>query len=83
MVLEVKPKKTDYGKMTEEEVCGKNMKKKAALLSDWDDFEDAVQYFTAQSTEVSYIITRNKKDYLSSTITVVEPQEFLKIIENK
>ena len=56
---------------------------KAALLSDWDDFEDAVQYFTAQSTEVSYIITRNKKDYLSSTITVVEPQEFLKIIENK
>jgi len=56
---------------------------KAALLSDWDDFEDAVQYFTAQSIEVSYIITRNKKDYLSSTITVVEPLEFLKIIENK
>ena len=35
---------------------------KAALLSDWDDFEDAVQYFTAQSTELSYIITINKKD---------------------
>ena len=62
--------------MTQEEI-------KAALLSDWDDFEDAVQYFTAQSIEVSYIITRNKKDYLSSTITVVEPLEFLKIIENK
>ena len=42
-----------------------------------------VLYDTNIILDLSYIITSNKKDYLSSTITVVEPQEFLKIIENK
>lgn len=50
-----------------------------ALQSDWNDFEDAVQYFTAQNIEVSYIVTRNKRDYLLSDIEVVEPQEFLEL----
>lgn len=51
----------------------------AALKSGWNDFEDAVQYFTAQNIEVSYIITRNKKDYLSADIVVVEPEEFFNL----
>ena len=51
-----------------------------ALKSNWNDFEDAVQYFTAQNIEASYIVTRNKKDYLSGNISVVEPQEFFDLI---
>ena len=42
-----------------------------------------VLYDTNIILDLSYIITSNKKDYLSSKITVVEPLEFLKIIENK
>lgn len=41
-----------------------------ALDSDWSDFEDAVQYFTAISAQAESIITRNKKDFLKSTIPV-------------
>lgn len=42
-----------------------------------------VLYDTNIILDLSYIITSNKKDYLSCKITVVEPLEFLKIIENK
>ena len=42
-----------------------------------------VLYDTNIILDLSYIITSNKKDYLSSKSTVVEPLEFLKIIENK
>lgn len=62
--------------MTETEIL-------AALKSGWNDFEDAVQYFTAQNIEVSYIITRNKKDYLSADIVVVEPEEFFNLIKRE
>lgn len=55
----------------------------AALKSGWNDFEDAVQYFMAQNIEVSYIITRNKKDYLSADIVVVEPEEFFNLIKRE
>ena len=55
----------------------------SALKSGWNDFEDAVQYFTAQNIEVSYIITRNKKDYLSADIVVVEPEEFFNLIKRE
>ena len=55
----------------------------AARKSGWNDFEDAVQYFTAQNIEVSYIITRNKKDYLSADIVVVEPEEFFNLIKRE
>ena len=55
----------------------------AALKSGWNDFEDAVQYFTAQNIEVSYIITRNKKDYLSADIVVVELEDFFNLIKRQ
>lgn len=41
------------------------------------DFEDAVQYKSAQSIEADIIITRNKKDYKSFQITTQTPIEFL------
>lgn len=55
----------------------------AALKSGWNDFEDAVQYFTARNIEVSYIVTRNKKDYLSADIMVAEPQEFFNLMKRE
>ena len=47
----------------------------------WKDFEDAVQYVTAERIKADYIITRNTKDIESKKIPVVTPNEFLKIFE--
>ena len=49
----------------------------SSLRSDFNDFEDAIQYFSALKIKVDYIITRNKKDYASAQIPVFEPQEFI------
>ena len=48
-----------------------------ALNADWKDFEDCVQYNTAQQIKAEIIITRNTKDYESSAIRVMSPKEFL------
>ncbi|MDR0301119.1 MAG: PIN domain-containing protein [Treponema sp.] len=52
-----------------------------SLESEFKDFEDAVQYFTAVENNMDCIITRNINDYKKSTIQVYTPTEFLKIIE--
>ena len=41
------------------------------------DFEDGLQYQCALEETVDCIITRNKKDFLGSTIPVYTPNEFL------
>lgn len=51
-----------------------------ALHSDFQDFEDAVQCFTAQRVESDVIITRNVKDFVSSPILVKTPREFCDIL---
>ena len=50
---------------------------KDAITSNFSDFEDAVQYYTALSAKSDFIITRNEKDYLLSEITVLNPVDFL------
>ncbi|MBR1774203.1 MAG: PIN domain-containing protein [Bacteroidales bacterium] len=50
---------------------------KKALLSDFVDFEDALQYYSAIESEVDLIITRNNKDFPLSDIAVMTPDEFL------
>ncbi len=51
----------------------------AALRSGWNDFEDAVQYYTALSVpEICGIITRNKKDFRYSNLEVFDSRDFLK-----
>jgi predicted nucleic acid-binding protein len=52
-----------------------------ALESGFNDFEDAVQYFTAVENKMDYIITRNVEDYKESTIKVCTPSQYLKIKE--
>jgi predicted nucleic acid-binding protein len=48
-----------------------------SVKSEFKDFEDAMQYFSAMNENVDYIITRNKKDFEASAIPVLEPQEFV------
>ena len=51
-----------------------------AMKSDFKDFEDAVQYYSAlQNKNCSVIISRNLKDFQSSEINVMLPDEFLRI----
>jgi len=48
-----------------------------SLLSDFEDFEDAVQYNSALFQECSLIITRDKKGFKNAKISVLSPIEFL------
>jgi len=49
-----------------------------ALESSFNDFEDALQHYASvQQKLINHIITRNTKDYKSSEISVMTPQEFL------
>ena len=51
-----------------------------ALNSNFKDFENAVQYFTALQSNCSIIITRNGKDFKNSTIPSMTAEEFLSSI---
>jgi hypothetical protein len=48
------------------------------LNSDFNDFEDAVQYFTAIQNKLNAIITRNTKDFKKSEIPVLTAEEYIK-----
>jgi len=55
---------------------------KSSLASDFKDFEDAVQYYTAQEYKrIDVIITRNIKDYKKSSLPVMTPETFIKTFE--
>ena len=50
-----------------------------ALNSDFKDFEDALQNYSAeQNGTINTIITRNTKDYKKSKIGILTPEDFLK-----
>ena len=46
----------------------------------WNDYEDAVQTAAARRVHADYIITRNIRDYLQSTVPAYTPAEFLQRI---
>lgn len=48
-----------------------------ALSSDFKDFEDAIQYYTALEGNVHTLITRNVKDYKTASITIITPLEYI------
>lgn len=53
-----------------------------ALKSNFSDFEDAIQNFTAISDpDIKGIVTRNVKDYRFSTLPVVTPTELLALFK--
>ena len=52
-----------------------------SLVSDFRDFEDAVQYYSAIHVRADYVITRNKADYRDNQIPVLAPDEFLALLD--
>jgi predicted nucleic acid-binding protein len=51
----------------------------SAVVSNFNDFEDAIQFFTAGSqNHVQFIITNDKSGFRNSTISVYSSQDFLK-----
>lgn len=50
-----------------------------ALSCNWKDYEDAIQYKSAQASKCTSIITRNPKDFKGSTLPIYSIEEFYKI----
>lgn len=48
-----------------------------SLVSNMNDFEDAIQYYSAIQAKANFIITRDKKGYPNDKIPVLTPEEFL------
>lgn len=49
----------------------------SALNADWNDFEDALQYFCAIESNCEAIVTRNISDFNNSEIPVFTPNMLL------
>lgn len=52
-----------------------------AIVSDFSDFEDAIQYAFAIKNNLEIIITRNIKNYKKATISVFTPELFLSLLQ--
>jgi predicted nucleic acid-binding protein len=52
-----------------------------ALASDFKDFEDGIQYFTAIENGIQLLLTRNLKNYKSADIPVMTAEDFIKQLD--
>ena len=52
-----------------------------ALASSFTDFEDGLQYYAATASDLDAIVTRNKKDFRSAEIPVLNAEECVQWIE--
>ena len=50
-----------------------------ALNSEFEDFEDAIQYFSALQNDIEILLTRNLKDYKKAQISVLTAQDFINL----
>lgn len=50
-----------------------------SLNSDFKDFEDAIQYYTALENKLNLILTRNLKDFKLSKLPVMSAKEYLEL----
>ena len=48
-----------------------------AIASDFNDFEDAIQYYTAIENGITILVTRNIKDFKKSNIKIMTPETYL------
>ena len=51
-----------------------------ALLSNMNDYEDAVVSCCAKRNQMDYIVTRNIKDYKQSKVKALLPDDFVKFV---
>lgn len=57
---------------------------KSSLSSEFKDFEDAIQYFTAVSNKkISAIVTRDPKGYKNSDLAILTPEEAVSLVESE
>jgi predicted nucleic acid-binding protein len=52
-----------------------------ALDSEFSDFEDGIQYFTAKENKISTLLTRNVKDFKRKDIVIQTAGEYIKAKE--
>ncbi len=50
-----------------------------ALNSEFSDFEDAIQYFSALQNNIEVLLTRNLKNYRKAQISVLTAQDFINL----
>jgi predicted nucleic acid-binding protein len=61
------------------DICKVNKKSiLQALSSNFSDFEDAVQYYSALDSGIEMIVTRNASDFLGSAVPITDPQDFVR-----
>ncbi|QEC61110.1 PIN domain-containing protein [Mucilaginibacter ginsenosidivorans] len=54
-----------------------------SLKTDFKDYEDAIQYYSALSLpEIDFIVTRNSRDFKKSIISVLTPAEAIASLNN-
>jgi len=53
-----------------------------ALLSDMDDYEDALIAYCSLRCGMTHVLTRNTKDFANSPIPAITPTKFLETIAN-
>ncbi|NDE11333.1 MAG: hypothetical protein EBZ95_12320 [Chitinophagia bacterium] len=54
-----------------------------SIRSVFNDFEDAIQYYCALSTsKIEFIVTRDTKDFKTSTIPILTPKEANSLIQS-
>lgn len=54
-----------------------------AINSDFKDFEDAMQYFSAIASNCDIILTRNEKDFKNALIPVMNAESYLQTLKDK
>lgn len=54
-----------------------------SIASQFKDFEDAMQYYTALNAKSEIIITRNGKDFTASKLPIMTASEYLTSVETK
>lgn len=66
------------------EICGLDESIiEKGLNSNFSDFEDSLQYFSALKADCCLLITRNGKDFKASQIPIMTPDEYLTSIQKK
>ena len=65
--------------LTIDDLKGEDLLK--ASMMDGLDYEDELQIISAQRIKADYVITRNAKHFLNSSVQVVSPTDFLKIYQ--
>ena len=54
-----------------------------SLDSEFKDFEDAIQYYTALDNNLEFILTRNLKNFKMSKIPVFTAKDYIEIYKSK